>query len=90
MYRRKKRQEREAAEEAARLEAEEQQRLAEEAARAEAIANGTLTEDGEVAEQELTEEEKKRLSEKQQIMELIDQKPAEVAMLIKTWLAEDE
>ena len=75
---------------AARLEAEEQQRLAEEAARAEAIANGTLTEDGEVAEQELTEEEKKRLSEKQQIMELIDQKPAEVAMLIKTWLAEDE
>ena len=91
MYRRKKRQEREAAEEAARLEAEEQARIAEEEARAEAIANGTLTEDGEpVEEEELSEEEKKRLSEKQQIMDLIDQKPAEVAMLIKTWLAEDE
>ena len=89
--RHKKKKEAEAAAEAARLEAEEQQRIAEEEARAEAIANGTLTEDGEpVEEEELSEEEQKRLSEKQQIMELIDQKPAEVAMLIKTWLAEDE
>ena len=41
-------------------------------------------------EEELSEEEQRRLSEKQQIMDLIDQKPAEVAMLIKTWLAEEE
>ena len=41
-------------------------------------------------EDELTEEEQRQLTEKQQIMQLIDAKPAEVAMLIKTWLAEDE
>ena len=37
----------------------------------------------------LTEEEQRQLSEKQQLMKLIDAKPAEVAMLIKTWLAEE-
>lgn len=83
MRRRKKQQEKEAAEEAARLEQEEQERMAEEA-RAAAIENG------EVDEEELSEEEQRRLTEKQQLMELIDQKPAEVAMLIKTWLSEEE
>ncbi|MCI6283491.1 flagellar basal-body MS-ring/collar protein FliF [Selenomonas sp.] len=83
MRRRKKQQEKEAAEEAARLEQEEQERMAEEA-RAAAIENG------EVDEEELSEEEQRRLTEKQQLMELIDQKPAEVAMLIKTWLSDEE
>ena len=44
----------------------------------------------EVGEEELTEEEQRQLTEKQTLQQLIDQKPAEVAMLIKTWLSEDE
>ena len=58
------------------------QRLAEE--RAAAVAAGEVDED------ELSEDEQRQLTEKQQLQELIDQKPAEVAMLIKTWLSEDE
>ena len=42
------------------------------------------------AEEELTEEEKRQLDEKQTILDLIDTRPAEVAMLVKTWLAEEE
>ena len=80
---RKKQQEKEAAEEAARLEQEEQERMEEEA-RAAAI------EAGEVDEDELSEEEQRHLTEKQKLQDLIDQKPAEVAMLIKTWLSEEE
>jgi len=48
-----------------------------------------LVEAGEIEEEELTEEEQRQLSEKQTLQQLIDQKPAEVAMLIKTWLAEE-
>ena len=40
--------------------------------------------------EELTEDEQRQLTEKQTLQELINQKPAEMAMLIKTWLAEDE
>ncbi|MBR3623524.1 MAG: flagellar M-ring protein FliF, partial [Selenomonadaceae bacterium] len=66
-----------------RLEKEaEERRLAEERA--------ALIEAGQVEEEELTEEEQKALNEKQRLMELIDARPAEVAMLIKTWLAEDD
>lgn len=65
-----------------RLEAEEAKRLAAERA--------ARVESGEVEEEELTEEEQQRLTERQTIQQLIDQKPAEVAMLIKTWLAEDD
>ena len=43
-----------------------------------------------MGEEELTEEEQRQLTEKQTLQQLIDQKPAEVAMLIKTWLSEDE
>ncbi|ERL03599.1 flagellar basal-body MS-ring/collar protein FliF [Mitsuokella sp. oral taxon 131] len=82
MYRRKKQQEREALEEQQRLAALEQEREAEERAAA--------LEAGEVDEGELTEEEQRHLDEKQALQGLIDQKPAEVAMLIKTWLSEDE
>lgn len=80
-YRRKKRLEREAQEEAvyqAQLEAERR-----EAERAAAIAAGAVKED------ELTEEEQARLSERQALEELIRNKPEEVAQLIKTWLADD-
>ena len=82
IYRRKKQQEEEARLEAERQRQEEEARLAE--IRANAVANGEL-DDG-----ELTEEEQRHLDEKQAIMKLIDEKPAEVAMLIKTWLSEDE
>ena len=82
MYRRKKRMEREALEEQQRLEAEEQARLAAERA--------AMVDSGEVDEEELTEDEQRQLTEKQKLQELINQKPAEMAMLIKTWLAEDE
>ena len=81
MYRRKKRLEREAIEEEAALAEMEKQRLA--AERSEAVLAG------EVQEDELTEEEQRQLAERQAVEELIRTKPAEVAMLIKTWLSED-
>ena len=49
-----------------------------------------MVDSGEVDEEELTEDEQRQLTEKQTLQELINQKPAEMAMLIKTWLAEDE
>lgn len=47
-------------------------------------------EEDNIPEDNLTEEERRQLAEKQAILKLIDEKPAEVAMLIKTWLTEDE
>jgi len=44
---------------------------------------------GALEPEELSEEEQQHLTEKQTLQQLIDQKPAEVAMLIKTWLAEE-
>ena len=81
--RRKKRlaEEQAAAEEQARLVELERERL--EAERAEALANG------EIEPEELTQEEQEHLSERQTIEELIRSKPAEMAMLVKTWLSED-
>ena len=79
MYRRKKRLEREAAEEARRL---EEERLAEE--RAAAIAAG------EVEEEDLSEEEQHQMNQKLALLTLIDTKPEEVALLVKTWLTEEE
>ena len=85
--RKKQREEEQAAlEEQARLEQEaleERQRRSEEE-RAAAVAAG------EVDESELSEEEQRQLSEKQALQELIESKPAEMAMLIKTWIAEEE
>ncbi len=90
MYRRKKQQER-AADEAAYRAAEEkrkaeeaEQRRIEEAERARAIEEGIIEDEG------LTPQEKQQRDEKQAILKMIDEKPADVAMLIKTWLAEDE
>ena len=75
--------------------AEEEQRLAEErAAQAEAQAQAEQRakdiEEENIPLDNLTEEEKQQLKEKQAILKLIDEKPAEVAMLVKLWLTEDE
>ncbi len=83
MYRRQKQQERADAL-AARRAAEEAQRRAEEEERAAAIEADRL------AEESLTPDERRQRDEKKAILKLIDEKPAEVAMLIKTWLAEDD
>ena len=79
MYRRKKRLEREAAEEARRI---EEERIAEQ--RAAAIAAG------EVEEEDLSEEEQQQMNQKMALLALIDAKPEEVALLVKTWLSEEE
>ncbi len=67
---------------------EEQQRLA--AVQAEAEQRAKDIEENIIPEDNLTEEERQQLAEKQAILKLIDEKPAEVAMLVKTWLTEDE
>ncbi|MBQ7629661.1 MAG: flagellar M-ring protein FliF, partial [Selenomonadaceae bacterium] len=72
-----------AAEEKRRAEEAEQRRI-EEAERARAIEEGIIEDEG------LTPQEKQQRDEKQAILKMIDEKPADVAMLIKTWLAEDE
>lgn len=90
MYRRKKQQEREVEE--AKLRAEKEAREAEEAAqrRAEEAQRARDIEEGIIEEEGLTPQEKQQRDEKQAILKMIDEKPADVAMLIKTWLAEDE
>ena len=94
MYRWKKRKERQA-EIAERLAAErrarEEARRAEEARlKAEAEERRRALEANEIEEDNLTPEEKQQLTEKDAILKFIDEKPAEAAMLIKTWLAEDD
>ena len=90
MNRRKKQQEREALEEARRLEEEriraeeEERRRLEEEARAAAIEADRIPEDS------LTDEERQQRDEKKTVLKLIDEKPADMAMLIKQWLSEDE
>ena len=78
--------------EEARVQAEiaqqEAQRVAEEQAQAEQRAKDI--EEDLIEEDNLTEEEKQQLQEKKAILKLIDEKPAEVAMLVKLWLTEDE
>ncbi|MBR6888091.1 MAG: flagellar M-ring protein FliF [Selenomonadaceae bacterium] len=92
--------ERKAKEEA--RQAEEAKRRAEEAERlaavqalaaqqaAEAEQRGNDIDNNAIPEENLTEEERQQLHEKQAILKLIDEKPAEVAMLVKTWLTTDE
>ena len=82
-WKRKKRLEAEA--EAARL-AEEEAEL--ERQRAEE-ARAAMLENGEIEPEEMTQEEQEHLSERQTIEELIRNKPAEMAVLVKTWLSED-
>ncbi|MCR5559402.1 flagellar basal-body MS-ring/collar protein FliF [Schwartzia sp. (in: firmicutes)] len=94
LRRRRLRLEREAYEEEQRLLAiAEQERLEEERRmeqeRAELIAAGQVPEGLIDEEPQLTEEELRTLSEREAIEKLINEKPAEVAMLVKTWLSED-
>ena len=94
MYRWKKRKERQA-EIAERLAAErrarEEARRAEEAQRrAEAEERQRALEANEIEEDNLTPEERQQMTEKDAILKFIDEKPADAAMLIKTWLAEDD
>ncbi len=82
------------AEEAQRRE-EEAQRLAEAQAlaqtqEAQAEQRAQEIEENAIPPENLTEEERQQLKEKQAILKLIDEKPAEVALLIKTWLTTDE
>ena len=84
---------REEAEEAKRREEEEIRReeMAQRAAiEAEAEERAEAVERNEIEDENLTPEERQQLMEKQAILKLIDEKPAEVAMLVKMWLAEDE
>lgn len=60
----------------------------EERLRAEAERAARL-ESGELEPEEMTQEEQEHLSERQTIEDLIRNKPAEMAMLVKTWLSED-
>lgn len=74
---------------------EEEQRLAtiqaeQEAQQAQAEQRAQDIENDLIPEDNLTEEERQQLREKQAILKLIDEKPAEVAMLVKLWLTEDE
>lgn len=94
LRRRRLRLEREAYEEEQRLLAlAEQERLEEERRmeqeRAELIAAGQVPAQPEDEEPQLTEEEQRTLSEREAIEKLINEKPAEVAMLVKTWLSEE-
>ncbi len=81
LYRRKKRLEREAAEEALYQQQLERERL--EAERRAAIEAGTVKPD------EMSEEEQQRMTERQTIEELIRTKPAEMAQLVKAWLIDE-
>lgn len=79
--RRKEREAKEAAEEAERQRLLAIQREKEEREKA---ANA-----GQIPEEDLTPEEKERLNERRAIEDLIRDKPADVAVLIKSWLSED-
>ena len=74
--------------EEARVQAEIAKQQAEEQAQIEQRAKDVA--DNIIPEENLTEEEKQQLQEKKAILKLIDEKPAEVAMLVKLWLTEDE
>jgi flagellar M-ring protein FliF len=90
MNRRKKQQEREALEEARRIEEERQRAEEEEQRRIEEEERAIAIEADKLPEDSLTEEERQQRDEKKAILKLIDEKPADMAMLIKQWLSEDE
>ncbi len=90
MHRRKKQQEREAIEEARRIAEEERKAAEEERRRREEEERAKQVEVEAIPEDSLTPEEKQQRDEKKAILKLIEEKPADVAMLIKTWLAEDD
>ncbi|MBR4904488.1 MAG: flagellar M-ring protein FliF [Selenomonadaceae bacterium] len=98
--RRKEEEARRLEEEVKRLEEERQQLAAAEAAEAaaaeaEMVAKAMKGENGEESDEEteednLTPEERRLLMEKEAILKLINEKPEEVAWLIKMWIISDE
>ena len=74
--------------EEARVQAEIAKQQAEEQAQIEQRAKEVA--ENIIPEENLTEEEREQLKEKKAVLKLIDEKPAEVAMLVKLWLTEDE
>ena len=90
MYRRKKRQEREADIAEQRRIAEEKRRQEEELRRLEEEERAREISEGLIEDDNMTPAEKQQRDEKAAILKMIDERPADVAMLIKTWLAEDE
>lgn len=90
MYRRKKQQEREALEEARRIEEERRRAEEEERRRIEEEERAAAVEAEKIPEDSLTDEERQQREEKKVVLQLIEQKPADMAMLVKQWLSEDE
>ena len=90
MNRRKKQQEREAQEEARRREEERLRAEEEERRRIEEEERAAAIEADRIPEDSLTDEERQQRDEKKAILKLIEEKPADMAMLIKQWLSEDE
>ncbi len=90
MNRRKKQQEREALEEARRREEERLRAEEEERRRIEEEERALAIEADKIPEDSLTDEERQQRDEKKAILKLIDEKPADMAMLIKQWLSEDD
>ena len=90
MNRRKKQQEREALEEARRREEERIRAEEEERRRLEEEARAAAIEADKIPEDSLTEDERRQRDEKKTVLQLIDQKPADMAILVKQWLSEDE
>ena len=74
--------------------AEEAERLAQAQALAEAQAAEAAQREKEIEEgnipDDLTDEEREKLTKRQAILKFIEEKPAEAAMLVKLWLTEDE
>jgi flagellar M-ring protein FliF len=66
-----------------RMRQEEETRLARQEDRAAAL------EAHEIPPEELTEEEREQIAQREAIEKLINDKPEEVALLVKTWLAEE-
>ena len=90
MNRRKQQQEREAQEEARRREEERLRAEEEERRRIEEEERAAAIEADKIPEDSLTDEERQQRDEKKAVLKLIEEKPADMAMLIKQWLSEDE
>ncbi len=90
MYRRKRQQEREIIEEARRIEEERRREEEEERRRIEEEERARAIDAEKIPEDSLTPEERQQRDEKKTVLQLIDQKPADMAMLVKQWLSEDE
>lgn len=90
MNRRKKQQVREIVEEARRVEEEKRRAEEEERRRIEEEQRALAIENDKIPDDSLTDEERQQREEKKTVLKLIDEKPADMAMLIKQWLSEDE